>query len=85
MRVRQNDTVQVISGKDAGKRGKVQQVIPRDSRVMVEGVNIVKRHQRATATMRQAGIIERGPHAAGQGDAGLPAVRQGGAGRPPIS
>ena len=49
MRVRQNDTVQVISGRDAGKRGKVQQVIPRDSRVMVEGLNIVKRHQRATA------------------------------------
>ena len=59
MRVRQNDTVQVISGRDVGKRGKVQQVIPRDSRVMVEGVNIVKRHQRATATMRQAGIVQK--------------------------
>ena len=59
MRIRQNDTVEVISGKDLGKRGKVQQVLPREGLVMVEGVNIVKRHQRPTAAVRQAGIIQK--------------------------
>ncbi len=58
MRIRQNDTVEVIAGRDLKKRGKVQQVIPRKGLVMVEGVNIVKRHQRPTATVRQAGIIQ---------------------------
>ncbi|MBI4338934.1 MAG: 50S ribosomal protein L24 [Chloroflexi bacterium] len=59
MRVRQNDTVVVITGKDAKKRGKVQQVLPKDGRVLVEGINMVKRHQRPTAAMRQAGIIQK--------------------------
>ena len=57
MRIRQNDEVEVIAGRDVGKRGKVQQVFPRKGRVMVEGVNIVKRHQRPTSAVRQAGII----------------------------
>lgn len=59
MRVRQNDTVEVVSGRDAGKRGKVQQVLVRQDKVLVEGLNIVKRHQKPTATMRQAGIIQK--------------------------
>lgn len=59
MRIRQNDTVEVISGRDLGKRGKVQQVLAPKGLVMVEGVNIVKRHQRPTATLRQAGIIQK--------------------------
>ena len=59
MRIRQNDTVEIISGRDAGKRGKVQQVIPRKDQVMVEGLNTVKKHQKPTATIRQAGIIQK--------------------------
>ena len=59
MRVRQNDTVEVIAGRDAGKRGKVQQVLVHQDRVLVEGLNIVKRHQKPTAAMRQAGIIQK--------------------------
>jgi large subunit ribosomal protein L24 len=59
MRIRQNDTVEVRSGRDLKKRGKVQQVLPRKGQVMVEGINIIKRHQRPTATMRQAGIIQK--------------------------
>ena len=59
MRIRQNDEVEIISGRDLGKRGKVQQVFPRKGLVMVEGVNVVKRHQRPTATVRQAGIIQK--------------------------
>lgn len=59
MRIKQNDTIQVNSGRDAGKRGKVQQVLPRQELVMVEGLNMVKRHQKPTATLRQAGIIQK--------------------------
>ncbi|MFH1141288.1 MAG: 50S ribosomal protein L24 [Chloroflexota bacterium] len=59
MRVRQNDTVEVISGRDVGKRGKVQQLLIPQDRVLVEGLNIVKRHQKPTANMRQAGIIQK--------------------------
>ena len=59
MRVRQNDTVIVITGKDLDKQGKVQQVLPKKGMVLVEGVNIVKRHQKSTAMMRQAGIIQK--------------------------
>ena len=45
-KVRSGDTVAVISGKDAGKQGKVLRVDPKKNRVFVEGLNIVKRHQR---------------------------------------
>ena len=45
-RIRRDDTVIVISGKDRGKTGKVLRVLPKRNRVIVEGLNIVKRHQR---------------------------------------
>ena len=45
-KIRKDDTVEVMSGKDAGKRGKVLRVDPRKSRLYVEGLNIVKRHER---------------------------------------
>ncbi|PKB64185.1 MAG: 50S ribosomal protein L24 [SAR202 cluster bacterium Io17-Chloro-G3] len=57
LNIHQDDTVQVISGKDRGRRGKVQRILSKESRVTVEGLNMVKRHQRATNTVRQAGII----------------------------
>lgn len=50
------DTVQVISGDDKGKRGKVLRVIPKTGRIVIDGVNLVKRHRRATATS-EAGIV----------------------------
>ncbi len=59
MKIRKNDTVLVISGKDKDKKGKVRSTIPRNERLLVEGVNFIKRHVRATGTVRQAGIIER--------------------------
>lgn len=59
MKIRKDDTVRVVAGKDAGKTGKVRQCLPRQERVMVEGVNMVKRHMRQRANVRQAGIIER--------------------------
>jgi large subunit ribosomal protein L24 len=58
MSIRKNDTVLVIAGKDKGKRGTITRVIPREDRVVVEGVNVVKRHTRGQAGARQAGIIQ---------------------------
>ena len=59
MKIRKNDTVLVITGKDKGKKGKVRFTYPDDERVLVEGVNLIKRHTRARRQVRQAGIIER--------------------------
>ena len=59
MKIRKNDTVLVICGKDRGKTGKVRFAYPRKEEVVVEGVNFIKRHTRARGTVRQAGIIER--------------------------
>jgi large subunit ribosomal protein L24 len=57
--VKRNDTVEVIAGKEKGKRGKVLMVLPDRDRVIVEGRNFVKRHQRPTQKLRQGGIVER--------------------------
>ncbi|NLY56027.1 MAG: 50S ribosomal protein L24 [Firmicutes bacterium] len=56
--VKKGDLVKVLKGKDAGKRGKVLEVIPSKNRVVVEGLNIIKKHTRATREMPQGGIIE---------------------------
>ena len=58
MKIRKNDTVIVTAGKDKGKKGKVRFAYPKDERIIVEGVNFIKRHTRARGQMRQAGIIE---------------------------
>lgn len=57
--VRRGDLVAVIAGKERGKRGKVLRVLPAAGRVVVEKVNMIKRHQRPTQKLRQGGIIER--------------------------
>ncbi len=57
-KIKRDDLVLVIAGKDKGRRGKVLRVFPRRGRVMVEKVNVVKRHQRPTQTI-QGGIIEK--------------------------
>jgi large subunit ribosomal protein L24 len=59
MQIRKNDTVLVIAGKDKGKKGKVRFAYPKEERLLVEGINFIKRHSRARGTVRQAGIIER--------------------------
>lgn len=56
--VRTGDEVVVITGKDKGKQGKVKAVITDKNRVVVEGVNIVKRHTKPSARVMQGGIIE---------------------------
>ena len=59
MKIRRDDEVLVITGDDRGKKGKVRRYYPREDRLVVEGVNMVKRHMKARANVRQAGIIER--------------------------
>ena len=58
MKIRKNDNVMVISGKDKGKKGKVRFTYPDKAKVVVEGANFIKKHTRATGAVRQAGIIE---------------------------
>ncbi len=59
VRIRKGDRVEVIAGKDRGKQGEVMRVIPRREQVIVEGVNTAKKHQRATRTTMQGGIIDK--------------------------
>jgi large subunit ribosomal protein L24 len=59
MKIKKDDTVLVVTGKDKGKKGKVRYAFPADNRIMVEGVNMIKKHQKAKKQARQAGIIER--------------------------
>jgi len=58
MKIRKNDTVLVVAGKDKGKKGKVRQAFPKEDKVIVDGINMAKRHSRARGAARQAGIIE---------------------------
>jgi large subunit ribosomal protein L24 len=58
MKIRRDDQVKVISGKDRGKTGRVLRVDRARDRVYVEGLNIVKRHQRPRTMQEQGGIIE---------------------------
>ena len=58
--IRRNDTVIVTTGKDSGKRGRVLKVLPEKNRVIVEGVNIIKRHTRPNPQRNiKGGIVER--------------------------
>jgi len=59
LHVKKDDTVIVITGKDKGKKGRVIAAYPRENRVLVEGVNMVKRHTRPSQANPQGGIIER--------------------------
>jgi len=59
MHVKKGDTVVVISGKDKGKKGKVLQAMPKESRVIVEGVNMMTKHQKPSQQMQQGGIVHR--------------------------
>jgi large subunit ribosomal protein L24 len=56
LHITKGDTVQVLSGDDKGKRGRVLRVVPKTGRIVIEGVNVVKRHRRATPTS-EGGIV----------------------------
>jgi large subunit ribosomal protein L24 len=59
MKIRKDDTVEVLSGKDKGKKGKVHSVDPQKGRLVVAGVHMIKRHTKPGRVRTQAGIIER--------------------------
>ncbi|MBU1055757.1 MAG: 50S ribosomal protein L24 [Proteobacteria bacterium] len=55
--IKKDDKVKIIAGKDRGKIGKVVKVVKKDNRIVVENVNIIKRHSKPSAKNRQGGII----------------------------
>ncbi len=57
-KVRRNDTVEITTGKDRGKRGEVRRVLPAEQRVVVAGLNMVKRHRRQRNPQEPSAIIE---------------------------
>lgn len=59
MKLRKGDRVQVLSGKDRGATGEITRVMPATNRIIVEGVNIAKRHQRQQSTRMKGGIIDK--------------------------
>jgi large subunit ribosomal protein L24 len=59
LKIKKGDRVRVLSGKDRGKEGNVTRVIPAKGRIIVDGVNVAKKHQKATRSTMQGGIIDR--------------------------
>jgi large subunit ribosomal protein L24 len=59
LRIKKNDTAVVLSGKNKGKRGRVISVNPSKEAVMIEGVNVIKRHMKPSKSNAQGGIIEK--------------------------
>jgi large subunit ribosomal protein L24 len=57
LKIKKGDTVQVIKGKDSGKKGKIINVYAGERRALVEGINTVKKHQRATRQDQKGGIV----------------------------
>ncbi len=58
MKIRRNDTVKILYGKDAGKTGKVLRVLPAEGRIVVEGMNIFKRHSKGDGRKRKSEIAD---------------------------
>lgn len=58
-KIKKNDTVYVLSGRDAGKTGRVFRVFPKKERALVEGINYVKKHARKTQTNQQGGVMQK--------------------------
>jgi large subunit ribosomal protein L24 len=59
MKIRKGDRVRVLTGKHRGKEGEVMSVSPKNNKVIVDGVNVAKRHQKPTRAMQQGGIIDK--------------------------
>ena len=76
LHVRKGDLVQVLSGEDKGKSGKILEVLPKKGRVVVEGINIIKKHTRPTLH-QPTGWCDRASraHSCLQGDADLPQLQ----------
>ena len=59
LRIKKGDRVKVLTGKDRGKEGVIMRVLPKDNKVIVDGVNVAKRHQKARSATMQGGIIDK--------------------------
>ena len=59
MKIKKGDRVRVLTGKDRGKEGEVMRAIPEKQKLIVDGVNVAKKHQRATSATMQGGIIDK--------------------------
>jgi large subunit ribosomal protein L24 len=59
LKIRKGDRVRVLTGKDRGKEGQVMRALPRERKVIVDGVNVAKKHQRPTRATQQGGIIDK--------------------------
>ncbi|MFN7151362.1 MAG: 50S ribosomal protein L24 [Microthrixaceae bacterium] len=59
MKIRKGDRVRVLTGKFRGKEGEVMTVLPKTNQVIVDGINVAKRHQKPTRAMQQGGIIDK--------------------------
>ncbi|MFM2046706.1 MAG: ribosomal protein [Actinomycetota bacterium] len=59
MKFKKGDTVRVVSGKDKNKEGTISKVLPKENKVIVEGINVAKRHTKATQTRQKAEILEK--------------------------
>jgi large subunit ribosomal protein L24 len=59
LKIKKGDRVRVLSGKDRGKEGNVTRVVPKAGKIIVDGVNVAKKHQKATRSTMQGGIIDR--------------------------
>ncbi|MFN5600724.1 MAG: 50S ribosomal protein L24, partial [Acidimicrobiaceae bacterium] len=59
MKFKVQDEVQIIAGKDAGKRGVIIKALPKENKVVIEGANIAKKHQKATQANQKADIVEK--------------------------
>jgi len=59
MKIKKGDTVVVITGKDKGQEGEVVQVFPADNKIIVNGINTAKKHQKPKKSNQQGGIIDR--------------------------
>ena len=59
LRIKKNDTVLIITGKEKGKKGRVLSVYPSEGKLLIEGINIIKRHMRPSMKYTQGGVIEK--------------------------
>ena len=59
LKIKKGDRVEVLTGKDRGKKGEVMRAMPADGKVIVDGVNVAKKHQRPTKATMQGGIIDK--------------------------
>jgi large subunit ribosomal protein L24 len=59
LKIKKGDRVRVLQGKDRGKTGEVSRVLPKEGKVIVDGINVARKHQKATRSTMQGGIIDK--------------------------